>query len=274
VLNRLNSSWPASEMQLTGVRFLLIDAPNLIRRIHAAIPPDKQSQIIEQTITSSLQSLSRALKQHTPTHTLCAFECDGSTWRHEVFPDYKKDRPVMPEELVEIFSRLKREIQDNGVFTLNIAGMEADDIISSAAIKAAAQGAEVTVLSTDMGQAQLLRPGIRQYNHFKQEAITAETIQQRFSVKTSQLNDYLAMVGDKSHSLPGVPGIGSKTAARLLDSYSDLEEIIAAADEIGGRTGKSLTEHRESASLIKNLLALRTDISLGQSFRSFRYTGQ
>jgi len=180
----------------------------------------------------------------------------------------------MPRELIEIFYRLKQEIQQNGVFTLSIAGMEADDVIASAAIKAAAQGAEVTILSTDTGQAQLLRPGIQQYNHFKQEPITAETIQKRFSVKTTQLNDYLAMVGDKSHSLPGVPGIGAKTAALLLDSYSNLEEIIAAADEIGGRTGKSLTEHRESARLTKNILALRIDIRLGHTFRSFRYIGQ
>lgn len=261
-------------MRLSGVRFLLIDGPNLIRRIHAAIPADNQSQIIEQTTTSSHQSLSRALKQHTPTHALCAFECDGPTWRHELFPDYKKDRPAMPRELIEIFYRLKQEIQQNGVFTLSIAGMEADDVIASAAVKAAAQGAEVTILSTDTGQAQLLRPGIQQYNHFKQEPITAETIQKRFSVKTTQLNDYLAMVGDKSHSLPGVPGIGAKTAALLLDSYSNLEEIIAAADEIGGRTGKSLTEHRESARLTKNILALRIDIRLGHTFRSFRYIGQ
>jgi len=257
-------------MQLSGVRFLLIDGPNLIRRIHAAIPADTPKQIIEQAITSSLQSLSRALKQHTPTHALCAFESDGLTWRHEQFPDYKKDRPAMPGELVEIFSQLKQDIQQEGVFTLNIERMEADDVIASAAVKAAAQGADVTILSTDTGQAQLLRPGIRQYNHFKQEPITAETIRQRFSVKTTQLNDYLAMVGDKSHSLPGVPGIGSKTAARLLDSYATLEEIIAAADEIGGRTGKSLKEHHEMACLVRNLLALRVDINLGHSFRSFR----
>jgi 5'-3' exonuclease len=258
-------------MQLSGVRFLLIDGPNLIRRIHAAIPADSQSQIIEQTITSSLQSLSRALKQHTPTHTLCAFESDGPTWRHELFPDYKKDRPAMPGELIEIFSRLKQEIQQNGVFTLNIAGMEADDVIASAAVKAAAQGAEVTILSTDTGQAQLLRPGIRQYNHFKQEPITAETIQQRFSVKPTQLNDYLAMVGDKSHSLPGVPGIGAKTAARLLKTYSDLDEILTAENEIGGRAGESLSQNHDSARMVKKLLALRTDVSLGHSFRSFRY---
>lgn len=258
-------------MQLSGVRFLLIDGPNLIRRIHAAIPADNKTQIIEQTISSTHQSLARALKQHTPTHVLCAFECDGLTWRHEEFPDYKKDRPAMPEELNEIFSRLQQEIRDNGIFPIHITAMEADDVIASAAIKAAAQGADVTILSTDTGQAQLLRPGIRQYNHFKQEPITEEFIQQRFSVKTTQLNDYLAMVGDKSHSLPGVPGIGAKTAARLLESYQGIDEILVAAEDIGGRVGNSLTTNRDMVNLVKKLLALRTDISLGHSFRTFRY---
>ncbi|MCK5359724.1 MAG: flap endonuclease Xni, partial [Gammaproteobacteria bacterium] len=252
-------------MQLSGVHFLLIDGPNLIRRIHAAIPADNTAQIIEQTISSTHQSLARALKQHTPTHVLCAFECDGLTWRHELFPDYKKDRPPMPEELHEIFSRLQREINENGIMPIHITAMEADDVIASAAVKAAAQGADVTILSTDTGQAQLLRPGIRQYNHFKHEPITEESIQQRFSVKTTQLNDYLAMVGDKSHSLPGVPGIGAKTAARLLETYAGLDEILAAADEIGGRVGNSLTESRDRVILVKKLLTLRTDISLGHS---------
>ena len=258
-------------MQLSGVRFLLIDGPNLIRRIHAAIPTDNKSQLIEQTISSTHQSLARALKQHTPTHVLCAFECDGLTWRHELFPDYKKDRPAMPEELNEIFARLQKEISENGILPIHIPAMEADDVIASAAVKAAAQGADVTILSTDTGQAQLLRPGIRQYNHFKQEPITEESIQQRYSVKTTQLNDYLAMVGDKSHSLPGVPGIGAKTAAKLLETYSGLDEILNAADEISGRAGDSLNENRDTARLVKKLLALRTDVSLGHSLRSFRY---
>jgi 5'-3' exonuclease len=257
-------------MQLAGIRFLLIDGPNLIRRIHAAIVPDSKTQIIDQTISSTHQSLLRALKQHKPTHALCAFECVGPTWRHELFPAYKKDRPDMPVELNEIFTRLQKEISENGIMTVQLAAMEADDVIASAAVKAAAQGAAVTILSTDTGQAQLLGPGIRQYNHFKQEPITEETIQQRFSVKTTQLNDYLAMVGDKSHSLPGVPGIGAKTAARLLDTYSGLDEILDATDEIGGKTGKSLSESGDLARLVKRLLALRTDLSLGYSLRSFR----
>ena len=176
----------------------------------------------------------------------------------------------MPVELKEIFTRLQKEISENGIMAVQLAAMEADDVIASVAVKAAAQGAAVTILSTDTGQAQLLGPGIRQYNHFRQEPITEETIQQRFSVKTTQLNDYLALVGDKSHSLPGVPGIGAKTAARLLDTYSGLDEILDATDEIGGKTGKSLSENRDLARLVKRLLALRTDLSLGYSLRSFR----
>ncbi len=258
-------------MQLSGVRFLLIDGPNLIRRVHAAIPSEDPAQIIEQSITSSLQSLSRAIKQHTPTHALCAFETDGLTWRHERFPDYKKDRPAMPEELNEIFSRLKQEIKKAGIFTLTIHRMEADDVIASAAVKAAALGAEVTILSTDAGQAQLLGPGISQYNHFKQEPITEQTIQQRFSVRTQQLNDYLAMVGDKSHSLPGVPGVGPKTAARLLSAHARLEEIIANSDESGGRIEQAICDHKEQLLLVRDLLTLQTGLSLGHTFSEFRY---
>lgn len=261
-------------MRLNGVRLLLIDGPNLVRRIHAAIPADNPQQIIEQTITSTHQSLSRALKQHTPTHVLCAFESSGPTWRHERFADYKKDRPAMAAELVDIFSRLQQEIAEQGVRTIHIAAMEADDVIASAAVKAAAQGASVTILSTDTGQAQLLRPGITQYNHFTQQPITNDSIRQRYAVNATQLADYFALVGDKSHSLPGVPGIGAKTAARLLENDATLEDILASAEEMDGRIGESLSACNDSAILMKQLLTLRSDINLGLSLRDFRYTAE
>lgn len=261
-------------MRLQGVRLLLIDGPNLVRRIHAAIPASDPQQLVEQTLSSSLQSLSRALKQHSPTHVLCAFECQGLTWRHERFADYKKDRPPPPKELEEIFLRLANDIPDLGIQVIQVDKMEADDVIASAAVKAAAGGAEVTILSTDTGQAQLLSQHIRQYNHFNQEEIDAVFIEQRYLVRPHQLNDYFALVGDKSHSLPGVPGIGKKTAARLLARYHDLESILSASDEIGGKTATSLQENADTARRVRNLSALRTDVELGQSLRSLRYSPQ
>lgn len=178
----------------------------------------------------------------------------------------------MAAELVDIFSRLQREIAEQGIQTIHIAAMEADDVIASAAVKAAAQGASVTILSTDTGQAQLLRPGITQYNHFTQQPITNDSIRQRYAVNATQLADYFALVGDKSHSLPGVPGIGAKTAARLLENDATLEDILASAEEMDGRIGESLSACHNSAMLMKQLLTLRSDIKLGLSLRDFRYT--
>jgi 5'-3' exonuclease len=257
-------------MRLKGVRLLLVDGPNMVRRIHAAIPASEIPELVEQTISSTLQSLQRAVKQHQPTHILCAFECGGPTWRHIRFPDYKKDRPPMPRELVEIFERLEQEINAIGIKVVSIEQMEADDVIASTATRAAAEGAAVLILSTDSGQAQLLGDRICQFNHFSQEEITAGTINNRFGVKPAQLVDYFALVGDSSHSLPGVPGIGKKTAAKLLADYPDLESIIAAADEIGGKTGESLKTHADTANLVRELSALRVDVELGVPLREFR----
>lgn len=258
-------------MSLFGVRLLLIDAPNLIRRIHAAVPAQDKDSKIEQTVSSCLASMQRALTQHSPTHAMCAFESGGSTWRHEINPDYKKDRPPMPPELTEIYTQCMEKLEAQGIRSVRLDGMEADDIIASMAVKASGQGANVVILSTDTGQAQLLSDRIQQYDHFRDEPITADTIRKRYGVDPGQLVDYFAMVGDASHSLPGVPGIGSKTASKLLLNHADLEAILSAQDEIGGRTGQNLHEYANTARMTRRLVSLRTDLTLNQSLKGFRY---
>ncbi|HBE92939.1 MAG TPA: flap endonuclease Xni [Gammaproteobacteria bacterium] len=258
-------------MSLAGVRLLLVDAPNLIRRIHAAVPGQDRTQKIDQTVSSSLASLKRALTLHSPTHVLCAFESEGPTWRHAINPDYKKDRPAMPAELREIYTKCKEGFEQDGIHSVNIDGMEADDIIASTATRAASLGASVTILSTDTGQAQLLSNNINQYDHFKDKPITPDSIRDKLGIEPLQLVDYYALVGDGSHSLSGVPGVGAKTAARLLGSYPDLEAIIKNREEIGGRVGENLGEHAQTASQTRQLVSLRTDISIEKSLKDFRY---
>jgi protein Xni len=258
-------------MSLAGVRLLLVDAPNLIRRIHAAVPAQDNTQKIEQTVSSSIASLKRALTLHSPTHVLCAFESEGPTWRHAVNPDYKKDRPAMPVELREIYAKCKQGFKQEGIHSVNIDGMEADDIIASTATRAASLDAKVTILSTDTGQAQLLGENISQYDHFKDKPITSDSIRSRFGIEPHQLIDYYALVGDGSHSLSGVPGIGAKTAARLLASYPDLESVIKNSGEIGGRVGENLVEHAQTALQTRQLVSLRTDINIDKPLKDFRY---
>lgn len=258
-------------MTLNGVRLLLVDAPNLIRRIHAAIPSPDPAQKIEQTVVSSLASVRRALAQHTPTHVLCAFEAEGSTWRHTVNPEYKKDRPQLSDELRELYSRCRQAFEQSDIHCIHQTGMEADDIIASVATRAGELGAEVVILSTDTGQAQLLSENIRQYDHFQSRPITADTIRQKLGIEPAQLVDYYALVGDASHSLQGVPGIGAKTAARLLEHYPDLETIIEKRNEIGGRTAETLGQYAATALQTRQLVSLRTDIRIDRPLKSFRY---
>jgi 5'-3' exonuclease len=258
-------------MTLKGVRLLLVDAPNLIRRIHAAVPAPDRAQKVEQIAMSSLASVRRALTQHAPTHVLCAFEAEGSTWRHAVNPEYKKDRPQLSDELRELYSRCRQAFEQDGVHCIHQAGMEADDIIASMATRAAELGAEVVILSTDTGQAQLLSDKIRQHDHFQARAITADTIRQKLGIRPAQLVDYFALVGDTSHSLQGVPGIGAKTAARLLDRYPDLDTIIEKRNEIGGRIAENIGQFATTALQTRRLVSLRTDIRIDRPLKSFRY---
>jgi len=253
-------------MGLAGVRLLLIDGPNLVRRIHAAVPGGD----LDGTLSSVRQSLQRALDEHHPTHVIAAFESAPPTWRHILYSDYKKDRPPPTSELRELFSRVPEVFEDSGVHCVTLPGMEADDVIASTARRAAAQGAQVRVLSTDTGQAQLLGPGIRQFDHFQHREITAEMIRQRFGVDPVQLPDFLALAGDSGHSLPGVPGIGAKTAARLLTTHADLETAITGATGADRMAGL-LREHAESARLGRRLAVLRDDVELGLPLSHFRY---
>lgn len=258
-------------MSLAGVRLLLIDAPNMIRRIHAAVPAQDDATKVDQTVSSSLASMQRALTQHSPTHAMCAFESEGPTWRHAINPDYKKDRPPMPLELREIYAQCIEKLKDNGIRSLRVDGMEADDIIASMAVKASSMGADVIILSTDTGQAQLLSNHIKQYDHFRDTPITAQSIRDRYGVEPEQLVDYFALVGDSSHSLLGVSGIGAKTAAKLLAQYKHLEEVLANREEIGGRTGQNLGEYTDTARLTRQLVSLKKDVQLNQSLKDFRY---
>lgn len=258
-------------MTLTGVRLLLIDAPNMIRRIHAAVPASESQEKIEQSVSSSLASFKRALRQHAPTHVMCAFESSGTTWRHEVNPDYKKGRPAMPAELREIYAQCIDGLAQEGITSIRMDGMEADDIIASMAVRAASLDADVTILSTDTGQAQLLSERIRQYDHFRDEPISPDRIRKRYAVEPRQLIDYYALVGDSSHSLSGVAGIGAKTAAKLLADYADLEAILQDRDNIGGRIGENLDRYAETARQTRLLVSLKTDLRIDHSLKDFRY---
>ena len=220
---------------------------------------------------SSVQSLRRALRQSSPTHAVCVFDGGGQSWRHQLDPGYKQGHAPMPEALREALDSYREAFREVGVESLGFPGLEADDVIATIAVKAAAADATAIVLSTDKIFGELLPAGVRVRDHFRGRDTDVAGLVEKFGVRPDQLADYLALAGDRGNNIPGVPGIGAKTAAGLLTRFATLEEALRSAATIEGRLGERLREHAETARLCRKLVGLRTDLELGTNLNELRY---
>lgn len=256
-----------------GIRLLLVDALNLIRRVWAAQPGDDELQKTREGRVASAQSLRRALRETSPTHAVCVFEGRESGWRHELHPGYKEGHSPMPVALQDALLDYQASFFEAGVVSFRLPAQEADDIIATMATKVAKGGGEAVILSTDAAFLQLLGPRIRVRDHFDDVERDAEAVRDRYGVGPGRLIDFFALVGNTTNGIPGVPGIGPKTAASLLEEHGDLDSILAAAGPIGGKVGESLAEHAEDARLSRKLVRLKTDLDLGVNLQELRYLG-
>lgn len=250
---------------------LLIDGLNLIRRVHAAVPVSEDTAAYESTVVEScLRSIRRALSAASPSHAVCAFDGAGESWRHQLHAGYKADRPAMPESLSALLPRIEAAIDQLGVRTVRVPSCEADDVIAAIAMRVAARGGEALILSTDKSMLSLLQAGIRVRHHFDDRELDAAYVQQRFGVVPAQLPTLLALVGERSLGIPGVPSVGAKTAARLIAEHGDLESILAASEQIAGRLGERLHQHANDARLSLRLSRLRTELQVGINLKDCR----
>ena len=254
---------------------LLIDGLNLIRRVHAGVPgredPTGHSEAVEEACVASLR---RALRHHQPSHALCAMEYEGPSWRGTLFPDYKKNRRPMPEDLRSALAQIVSRFLTQGVGTVSVPGFEADDLIASIAQKVAEAGGRATVLSTDKSFCQLISKSVSVYDHFAAQDRDTEYVRQRFGVDPERLVDLFALAGDNSLHIPGARGIGLRTAAKLLDDYGDLDSILAAAGEIPGNRGRKIQDAKEAVMLAQRLVTLRSDINVGANLSQFRFSAK
>ncbi len=266
------------------IRLLLVDALNLVRRVYAAQPGSHGPGRALEGRESSVRSLSRALAECAPTHVAAVFDGDGSTWRHRLFPGYKSGRRPMPEALRQALPTYREAFAEVGVAGLEQPATEADDVIATLAVKVAAAGGRATILATDKGYLQLLSDAIAVRDHFRRMDLDAAAVRERFGVGPGRLLDLLALTGDSTSSIPGVPGVGAKTAAKLLETHDSLEAVLAAANSSGAgdprATGALLTPklaerlvtHADSARLARRLVELETDLELGVNLRQLRWS--
>jgi len=253
-----------------GVRFLVVDALNLIRRVYAATPEDEGPQHFEGALQASVQSLRRALRDVGPTHAVSVFDGTEPTWRHELYDDYKAGRKPMPEVLREGLQRYRTAFKELGVSSVDKPELEADDIAATLATKVAEHDGHAVILSTDKVYCQLISDRITIRDHFLKQDLDRGYVIRKFGVGPELLVDFWGLAGNASTHIPGVPGVGAKTAAKLLEEHGSLEGVLAGSEAVSGKLGERLRAGMEVARMSGRLAGLRCDLELGWNLKMFR----
>jgi DNA polymerase-1 len=210
-------------------------------------------------VTNMLRSL---IKEYQPQLMAVVFDARGKTFRHKLYSDYKANRPSMPEELAAQVEPLHALVRAMGLPLLQVPDVEADDVIGTLAREAARLGMETVISTGDKDMAQLVDDHVTLVNTMSRTTLDSTAVEEKFGVTPSQIVDYLALIGDSSDNIPGVPKVGPKTAAKWLAAHGSLDNIMAHADDIKGKVGESLREHLDMLPLSRQLTTIRCDVEL------------
>ena len=250
-------------MNAPAQTLVLVDGSSYLYRAYHALPPLTNSRG-EATgavygVTNMLRTL---LREYDPSHIAIVFDAKGKTFREEIYEAYKGNRPPMPDDLRSQVEPLHAIVGALGLPCLVIEGVEADDVIGTLAVRARAAGMDVLISTGDKDMAQLVNGHVTLINTMTRQRLDVDGVRAKFGVPPECMVDYLALIGDTSDNIPGVPGIGPKTAATLLNEYGSIERILAAADGIKGKVGERLREHRELLPLGQRLATIHCDVPL------------
>jgi DNA polymerase-1 len=209
-----------------------------------------------------VQNMVRLALKQNPTHIAFVADAPGPTFRDELFADYKAHRPPMPDDLRVQIEPMLTLVRALGVPILRIDGVEADDVIGTLALQAAASGIDVVVSTGDKDLAQLVGPHVTLVNTMTNTTLDPDGVVQKFGVRPDQIVDFLALVGDSADNIPGVEKCGPKTAAKWLGEYGSLDAIVANAGNIGGKIGENLRAALPQLPLSRKLATIKTDVAL------------
>ena len=262
-------------------RVLLVDGHSLAYRAYYGMPElsTRSGQAI-QAVYGFWTILLKMIRERPSAYTAVVFDADGPNFRHELYSEYKAHRKPMPEDLASQFPILERMLFALGVPTFSVPGVEADDVLATIALAAETAGLHCLIATSDKDMAQLvsnrvslLRPSGRRFDS-SQQILDPAGVEAKYGVPPARIVDLLALVGDPSDNVPGVPGVGEKTATKLIRDYASLDEVLDAADEIRNhRVSESLKAHREKAFLAQRLVSLKTDVEVGDVPAACRLRG-
>ncbi|WP_432015315.1 DNA polymerase I [Streptomyces cucumeris] len=251
-------------------RLLLLDGHSLAYRAFFALPAENFNTTTGQTtnaIYGFISMLANTLRDERPTHLAVAFDVSRKTWRSEQFTEYKANRSKTPDEFKGQVELLGELLDAMSVTRFAIDGFEADDVIATLATQAEAEGFEVLIVTGDRDSFQLVSEhvtvlyptkGVSELTRF-----TPEKVQEKYGLTPTQYPDFAALRGDPSDNLPGIPGVGEKTAAKWINQFGSFQELVDRVDEVKGKVGEKLRDHLESVKLNRQLTELVRDVELG-----------
>ncbi len=242
---------------------MLVDGSSYLFRAYHAMPEAMANSNGERTgaIYGVVNMMRKLIKDYAPSHIAVVFDAKGKTFRDDIFSEYKANRPPMPDDLRNQIEPLHNIIKAMGLPLIVKEGVEADDVIGTLAAQATTQGIDTIISTGDKDMAQLVNQHVTLINTMNNSTMDEQGVVEKFMVKPEQIIDYLALMGDSSDNIPGVPKVGPKTAAKWLNQFGSLEGIKQHADEIGGKVGESLRNSLKSEDEKPSLLDMSYDLA-------------
>ena len=259
-------------------KLFLLDAYALIYRAYYALirnPRINSKGMNTSAIMGFVNTLNEVLTKESPTHIAVAFDPSGPTFRHEEYPEYKAQREQCPEDIKNSVPIIKKILNAWNITILEEKGYEADDVIGTVALKAGEDGYETYMLTPDKDYCQLVRENVYMYRprfgNSGYDVLGPEEIKQKYDLTTPlQVIDLLGLMGDASDNIPGCPGVGEKTAIKLIKEYGSIENLIASTDSLKGAMKKKVEENKDKIVFSKYLATIKTDVPMTIDFDNLR----
>ncbi|HEC12948.1 MAG TPA: hypothetical protein ENI80_06795 [Acidiferrobacteraceae bacterium] len=252
------------------IRVLLIDGLNVLRRVYEAQPDKGSPASSDHSVDGSLGIIRKIRSAVEPTHLLWVFDGEPPTWRHDLYPQYKANRPPTPQGVKDAATKLGPALTRAGMAHLGVANTEADDAIATIARKLDINNIDTVIASTDQGYCQLLTKHINLYNHVKKEFRNDHWVNEHFKVPVNLYTALIALAGSASDNIHGIPGIGIKTAANLLIKYGSINAILDASETLPAKTRSALLSHGSELDRYLKLVTLRDDIQITLNLKEMR----
>ena len=258
--------------------FYLIDGSGYIFRAYYALPPlsRKSDGLPTGAVSGFCSMLFKLLEDsrsndsiHRPTHFVVIFDSARRNFRNDIYSEYKANRSETPEDLAPQFEYIRKSVEAFNLPSIELSNYEADDLIATYTKQIIKVGAKVTVISSDKDLMQLVSDKVRLYDPMKSKVLGEKEVVEKFGVKPNQVIDVQSLAGDSSDNIPGVPGIGIKTASELINKYKTLDVLLKKADEIPqNKRRETLLANKDKALLSRQLVTLKDDVPVKDKLSS------